>query len=61
ENHHDGSLSQEGELVTQEGLLKIEPFGNEFNPCTAVRHVTNAIKSKFSEFCLSWKHASEQM
>ncbi|XP_020971452.1 uncharacterized protein LOC107628302 isoform X2 [Arachis ipaensis] len=61
ENHNDGSLAQEGELVTQEGLLKIEPFGNEFNPCTAVRHVTNAIKSKFSEFCPSWKHASEQM
>ncbi|XP_057734340.1 uncharacterized protein LOC130949707 [Arachis stenosperma] len=61
ENHQDESLAQEGELVTQEGLLKIEPFGNEFNPCTAVRHVTNAIKSKFSEFCPSWRHASEQM
>ncbi|XP_052107517.1 uncharacterized protein LOC127740529 [Arachis duranensis] len=61
ENHHDESLAQEGELVTQERLLKIEPFGNEFNPCTAVRHVTNAIKSKFSEFCPSWRHASEQM
>nr|XP_025661569.1 uncharacterized protein LOC112757175 [Arachis hypogaea] len=61
ENHHDESLAQEGELVTQEGLLKIEPFGNEFNSCTAIRHVTNAIKSKFSEFCPSWRHASEQM
>ncbi|RYR18993.1 hypothetical protein Ahy_B03g063632 [Arachis hypogaea] len=61
ENHHDESLAQEGELVTQEGLLKIEPFGNEFNPCTAVRHVTNTIKSKFSEFCASWGHASEIM
>lgn len=29
ENHQDESLAQEGELVTQEGLLKIEPFGNE--------------------------------
>ncbi|RYQ99517.1 hypothetical protein Ahy_B07g087457 [Arachis hypogaea] len=32
-----------------------------FNPCTVVRHVTNAIKSKFSEFCPAWEHASEQM
>ncbi|QHN80563.1 Transmembrane protein, putative [Arachis hypogaea] len=58
ENHQDESLAQEGELVTQEGLLKIVPFGNEFNPCTAVRHVTSAIKSKFSEFCPSWRHAN---
>ncbi|XP_020978160.1 uncharacterized protein LOC110271535 [Arachis ipaensis] len=38
ENYHDESLAQESELVTQEGLLKIEPFGNEFNPCIAIRH-----------------------
>ncbi|RYR03812.1 hypothetical protein Ahy_B06g083166 [Arachis hypogaea] len=61
ENHQDDSLTQEGEPVTQEGLLKIVPFGNEFNPCTAVRHVTTAIKSKISEFCPTWGHASVQM
>ncbi|RYR48661.1 hypothetical protein Ahy_A07g034717 [Arachis hypogaea] len=32
ENQQDESIAQEGELVTQEGLLKIVPFGNEFNP-----------------------------
>ncbi|RYR20082.1 hypothetical protein Ahy_B03g065168 [Arachis hypogaea] len=54
ENHQDESLTQEGESVTQEGLLKIVPFGKEFNPCIAVRHVTTTIKNKFSEFCPTW-------
>ncbi|RYR48275.1 hypothetical protein Ahy_A07g034290 [Arachis hypogaea] len=58
ENHQDESLTQEGEPVTQEGLLKIVPFGKEFNSCTAVRHVTTAIKRKFSELCPAWGHAN---
>ncbi|RYQ79499.1 hypothetical protein Ahy_Scaffold6g108245 [Arachis hypogaea] len=52
ENHQHESLTQEGKPVTQEGLLKIVPFGKEFNPYTAVRHITNAIKSKFSDSVL---------
>ncbi|RYR67277.1 hypothetical protein Ahy_A03g013599 [Arachis hypogaea] len=48
ENHQDESLTQE------------VPFDKEFNPCTAIRHLTTAIKSKFSEICHAWGHGSDQ-
>ncbi|XP_045791588.1 uncharacterized protein LOC123886302 [Trifolium pratense] len=53
--------SQENDIIDQELLQEIEPYGNEFNPSSAVRCLTAAIKSKYDWFCPTWGDATKSM
>ncbi|PNY08838.1 hypothetical protein L195_g005375 [Trifolium pratense] len=58
--------SQENDIIDQELLQEIEPYENdiidqEFNPSSAVRCLTAAIKSKYDWFCPTWGDATKSM
>ncbi|WJX75192.1 hypothetical protein P8452_58745 [Trifolium repens] len=55
------TLFQFDSMSGRELLQEIEPYGNEFNPSSAVRYLTAAIKSKFDWFCPTWGHATKTM
>ncbi|XP_045802242.1 uncharacterized protein LOC123895800 [Trifolium pratense] len=54
-------IESQDDHVDQECLPEIMPYGNEFNPSSAVRFLTAAIKSKFDWYCPTWGKSTKDM